>query len=151
MSIPAAINFDVEHALQRHQPAQLKYSDADVNGYLSSSLKSKSKQLDEPLLEFKRVVVASQEGSCAITMERALFGYSLFTTLEFAPQNSGGKAGLTAKGGSIGRLPIHPQLAPYMRYLFADLWHVLEREKKLGEKLNGVEFHDKAIVLSAGS
>ncbi len=151
LSVAPAINFDLEHAFQRHQPVQLKYTDTDLNGFLSSNLKSKKKQLDEPLLEFKRVVVGLQEGSCAVTMERALFGYSLFTTLDFAPQNAGGQAGLTVKGGGIGRLPIHPQVAKYMNYLFGDLWHVLERERKLAGKLSGVEFHDKAVVLTTGS
>jgi hypothetical protein len=146
-----AINFDVEQVLSRHQAVQLKYSETELNGYLSYFLKSKHKQLDEPMLEFKRVVVGLREGSCAVTMERALFGYSLFTTLDLAPQNSGGKAGLTTKGGSIGRLPIHPQIAQYMNYLFLDLWRVLDREKKLGQKLSGVDFHDKAIVLSTSS
>ena len=148
---PPSINFDIEHLLQRHQAAQVMYTDDDLNAYLTYNLKSKRKQLDEPMLEFKRAVVGLRERCCAVTMERALFGYSLFTTLDLGAQNTGGKAGLTIKGGRIGRLPIHPQLAKYMNYLFADLWKVLDREKKLGEKLVSVEFHDKAIVLVTGS
>ncbi len=151
LAMAPSINFDIERAASHHQPEQLRYSEQDVNAYLGSSLKSKRKQLDEPLLEFKRALIAFDEGSGAVTMERALFGYSLFTTLQFGAQNAAGKAGLTAKGASIGRLPVHPQVAKYMTYLFADLWGALERERKLGAKLSGVEFHDKAVVLSTGS
>ena len=146
-----SINFDLEHLIERHQPAQLNYSEDQVNAYIGGDLRSKRKQLDEPLLEFKRAVIALREGTCGLTMQRAIFGYSLFTTLDFGARSSSGKVSLATKGGSIGRLPIHPQLAHYMTYLFADLWKALDREKKLGEKLSGVEFHDKAIVFSTGS
>ncbi len=144
-----AINFDIEHVVSRHQPVQMKYSEDEVNSFIAYDLKNRRKQLDEPLLEFKRAAVAFHEGSCAVTMERAFFGYSLFTTLDLAPVS--GKAAVVSKGASIGRLPIHPEVAHFMNYLFADLSQALDRERKLVLKLSGIEFHDKAVVLTSGS
>ena len=53
------------------------------------------------------------------------------------------------KGGQIGRLPIHPQIAQYMDVLFTDLWGALDREAKLVGKMKSIEFHDKAVAMSA--
>jgi hypothetical protein len=94
-------------------------------------------------------VVAFREGSCAITLERSLFGYSLYTTAIYAPKIAGGKLVVTSKGGSLGRLPIHPQLARFMGVLFADVWAALEREGKLVAKMGTIEFHEKAVLMTA--
>ena len=90
---------------------------------------------------------AFREGTASVTMERAIFGYSIFTTIDFAPQSSGGKAGLKATAGYIGRMPIHPEIAKFMNYLFLDLWDALDHERKLAARLTSAEFHDKSVVL----
>jgi hypothetical protein len=147
--LASQIRNDLESATIRHQPSQLQYTDEQVNAFLIYALKTKQKALDEPLLDFKRAVVAFREGSCAITVERSLFGYSLYTTAIYAPKIVGGKLVVTSKGGSLGRLPIHPQLARFMGGLFADLWAALEREGKLVGKMGTIEFHDKAVLMTA--
>jgi hypothetical protein len=62
---------------------------------------------------------------------------------------SEGKIEASSKGGSIGRLPIHPQVAQFMGVLFADIWSALGGEIKLVRKLGAIEFHDKSVVLAA--
>ena len=148
-TIALQIRNDLESATTRHQPPQLEYSDEQVNTFLLYALKAKQKSLDEPLLDFKRAVVAFHEGSCTLTMERSLFSYSLHTTAIFAPKIAGGKLVVASKGGRLGRLPIHPQLAQFMGVLFADLRGVLDREAKLLAKMGTIEFHDKTVVLTA--
>jgi hypothetical protein len=44
-------------------------------------------------------------------------------------------------------MPIHPEVAKFMNYLFLDLWGVLEHERKLASRLTSVEFHDKSMLL----
>ncbi len=149
MMLASQIRLDLESATTRHQPAELRYTDEQVNVFLAYTLKTKQKSLDQPLLDFKRAVVAFQEHMCSITMERSLFGYSLYTTISVAPSVTGGKIAVTNKGGSIGRLPIHPQIAQYMGVLFDDLWSALDRETKLVAKMKVIEFHDKAVALTA--
>jgi len=141
------IGFDLERVLARHEPTQVKYTEEQTNLFLTYNLKSKKKTLDKPLLEFKRAVASFHEGTASVTMERAIFGYSVFTTIDFAPQSKGGKADIKPTGGHIGRMPVHPELARYMNYLFLDLWAALERERKLASRLTSAEFHDKSVFL----
>ncbi len=141
------VGFDLERVLARHEPTQVKYTDEQMNLFLENNLKPKKKTLDKPFLEFKRAVAAFHEGTASVTMERAIFGYSVFTTIDFAPQSKGGKADVKATGGRIGRMPIHPEIAKYMNYFFLDLWGSLERERKLASRLTSAEFHDKSVLL----
>lgn len=141
------VGFDLERMLARHEAIQVNYSEEQVNLFLVSNLKPKKKTLDEPFLEFRRAVAVFHEGKASLTMERAIFGYSVFTTIDFGPQSSGGKASAKLTGGSIGRMPIHPELAKYMNYLFVDLWGALERERKLASRLASIEFHEKSVRL----
>lgn len=148
--LASLIRNDLEGATgTRHSPARLQYPEEEVNAFLMYALKTKQKALDEPLLEFKRAVVAFHEGSCAITMERSLFGYSLYTTAIYAPKISGGKLVVANRGGYLGRLPVHPELAQYMGVLFADLWSALDREAKMVAKMGTIELHDKSVELTA--
>jgi hypothetical protein len=143
---PPSIGYDMERMLARHEALQVKYTDEQTNLFLASSLKSKKKVLDKPFLEFKRAVATFHEGMASVTMERAIFGYSVFTTIDFAPQSKAGKADVKLIGGHIGRMPVHPKIAQY-NYLFFDLWGALERERKLASRLTSVEFHDGSMVL----
>ena len=142
------VGLDLERATSRHQPAQLGYSEDQINAFLASSLKSRKKMLDEPLLDFKRAFVRFREGAGALTMERSLFGYSLFTTLDMSPAIAGDKFNVIIRGGSVGRLPIHPSVAKFMGLLFGDLSSALEREKKLLAKMGTIEFHDQRVMLT---
>jgi hypothetical protein len=140
---------NVENAASRHQGTRLRYTEDQVNTFLFYALKSKKSSLDQPLLDFKKAVVSFRERSCVVTMERSLFGYSLYTTATYAPKIEGGKLVMTTTGGSIGRLPVHPQIARFMSVLFADLRGALDHDGKLVAKMAAIEVHDKAVVLTA--
>jgi hypothetical protein len=147
--LASQVGLELEHAVTRHQPARLEYSDDQVNSFLVYALKPKKASLDKPLLDFKRAVVAFREGACSVTMERALFGYSLYTTAVFTPKVGGGKIVVENRGGSIGRLQVHPQIARFMGLLFGDLQSALARDTKLVAKMGAIEVHDKTAVLTA--
>jgi hypothetical protein len=61
---------------------------------------------------------------------------------------NGGKIVAEGRGGRIGRMPIHPELMNFADIVFADIWAALDRDVNLVTKFSGVEFHDKAVVLS---
>jgi hypothetical protein len=149
--LASQIRFDLEKAIERHQATPLQYTDEQVNAYLRSVLKTKQSSLNKPLLDFKRAVIGFREGDCAITIERSLFGYSLYSGGIYAVAVKEGKFVTADKGGSIGRLPIHPQLMQFIDVVFTDLWSALDPERKLVAKLGGIEFHDKNVVLAAPS
>ena len=103
--------------------------------------------LNKPLLDFNRGIVRLEEGKCDITVERAIFGYSLYTSTSLAVQLADGKLNVSSRGGAIGRLPIHPQIMDYLNIIFADVWSALDRERKLITKADAIEFHDKSVVI----
>ena len=143
---PPQINLDLENALLNHQTAPLQYTEAQVNAYLGSALKSKQAALNK-YLNFERAVANFDETVCKITAERSLFGYSVYTSTSSKVTVQNGTINATNLGGSIGRLPIHPLLMKYSDVLFADLWGALDRERKSVAKMATIEFHPQAVVL----
>jgi hypothetical protein len=147
--ITSQIRFDLESASTRHHPPQLHYTQDQVNVFLGYALKAKRSSLNKPLLDFKRAVVEFGENTCSVTVERSLFGYSLYTKSTYQPVLTAGKIEASSKSASIGRLAIHPRLAPFTGILFSDVWSALHQEIKLVGKMSTMEFHDKAVVLTS--
>ncbi|HZE58766.1 MAG TPA: zinc ribbon domain-containing protein [Chthoniobacterales bacterium] len=147
---PPQITLDMENALLNHSAAPLQYTEAQVNAYLGSALKSKQTALSK-LLQFERAIVKFDENVCAITAERSLFGFSLFTTTSSKVSLQNGTLNTTNNGGSIGRLPVHPMLMKYADPLFSDLWTALDRERKAISKMGAIEFRPQAVVLTPKS
>jgi hypothetical protein len=130
-----------------HNPAPLSYTEAQVNAYLGGALKGKQAALSQ-ILQFERAIVTFDEGSCRITAQRSLFGFSFFTTTTAKVALKDGTLNASNVGGSIGRLPIHPFLMKYADVMFADLWTALDRERKSVAKMNAIEFRPQAVVLT---
>ena len=147
---PPQINLDLENAVLNHSAAPLQYTEAQVNAYLGSALKSKQAALSK-LLQFERAIVKFDENACAITAERSLFGFSLFTTTSSKVSLQNGTLSAANNGGSIGRLPVHPLLMKYADPLFTDLWTALDRERKAVAKMGAIEFRPQAVVLTPKS
>jgi hypothetical protein len=137
---------DIENAAMNHNAPPLRYTDAQVNAYLGSALKSKQAALSK-LLQFERAVVNFDENVCRITAERSLFGFSVFTGTSAKVTLENGTLKASNTGGTIGRLPVHPFLMKYADPIFSDLWAALERERKAVSKMSAIEFHPQAVVL----
>jgi len=146
-ALPAQINMDLDNAAMDPRIGPLHYSDEQVNGYLAYVLKGKRSVLSK-YLSFDRLVVGFEEGACRTTVQRSLYGVPIYTSVTFAPEIQNGAIHARVRGGSIGRLPIHPALMQYGDILFADVKTVLERERKSVVKVGNVELHPQAIVVS---
>jgi hypothetical protein len=144
---PPQINLDLENAAMNHSQVPLRYTEAQVNAYLGSALKSKQSALSSSVLQFERAVVTFDETVCRITAERSLLGFSFFTTTSNKVTLQDGKVIASNNGGSIGRMPIHPLIMKYADPLFGDLWAALDRERKSVAKMSAIEFHPQAVVL----
>jgi hypothetical protein len=148
LGLARQINFDLENAMLYHRPPQLQYTQDEVNAYLAYTLKSKKRLLDKSILKFDRAIVSLSEGKCTITVERSLFGYFLYHRVSYGLNLKKGKIVVSYKGAWIGRLPIAPQVVPYTSIIFADLWSALNRERRLVDKMGGIDFHDGYVALT---
>jgi len=141
------INLDLEKATTSQGAAPLQYTDAQVNAYLVNVAKSKKAALNK-FLQFVRALVVFDEGVCRFTVERSLFGFSVFHAISYNVALKNGTLAASSNGGNIGRIPIHPMVAKYGDILFADLWGALDSEKKLVSKMGAIEFHPKMVILT---
>ena len=129
-------------------PPQINMKLEDVNAYLANVMKHKKEKLEHPLLGFERAMVGFSEGNCRVTLERSIFGYSIFTSSDYDVQIKDGKITATPKSAAIGRMPIHPSVLPYAGFLFSDAVAVMDREHKLLNKVGSIQLHDKMIEVS---
>lgn len=146
-TLSGPINLDLENAAMDPRVPPLHYSADQVNAYLAYALKSKQPALSK-YLQFERLIVAFEEGYSRFTIERSLFGYSLFTTASYAASIQNGSIVATNRGGYLGRMPIHPSLMQFGDILFGDVRAGLERERKSIVKLGSIEFHPQTVILT---
>jgi hypothetical protein len=141
------INLDLENAIVSHSATPLQYTETQVNDYLVNVTKTKHAALST-VLQFERAVVNFSEGSCRMTAERSLFGFSVFHSLSYNVTLQDGTLRASNNGGSIGRMPIHPMIMKYGDILFSDLWKALDSEKRSVSKMDSIEFHPKTVSLT---
>jgi len=144
---PPQINLSL--LTESRQPQSVQFSEEGVNAYLASALKRKKEKLNHPLIDFERAIVAFTEGNCHVTIERSIFGYSIFTSGDYAVQIAGGKVTASPKSGEIGRMPIDPKMMSYAGFLFSDAVAVMDREHKLLNKVGSIQLHEKEIVVTS--
>jgi hypothetical protein len=144
---PPQINLDIENAAMNSGAPPLQYTEAQVNAYLGSALKSKQAALSK-YLQFERAVVHFEENVCRITAQRSLFGFSVYTTTSSKLTLENGTLKVANNGGRIGRLAVHPLLMKYADLIFGDLWTALDRERKAVAKMSAIEFRPQAVVLT---
>lgn len=143
--LPAQISLDLEMLITYHRPAVLRYQEDDVNRFLASKLKTRKDNLNHPLVDFQRATLAFFNGSCRVTVERSIFGYSIYTIETCAVRIKDGNVLVTPLSGALGRTPIHPELMKFAGFLFADVVQEMSREHKLLSRVGAIEFTDKEV------
>jgi hypothetical protein len=150
-TLPPQINLSLEALTESRQPQTMQFSEEDVNAYLGNVMKHKKEKLEHPLLGFERAILGFTEGNCRMTMERSIFGYSIFTSGDYDVQVKDGKVRATPKSAAIGRMPIHPSVLPYAGFLFSDAVAAMDREHKLLNKVGSIQMHDKTVEVSSAA
>ena len=150
-TLPPQINLSLETLTESRQPQTMQFSEEDVNAYLGNVMKHKKEKLEHPLLAFERAILGFTEGNCRMTMERSIFGYSIFTSGDYDVQVKDGKVRATPKSAAIGRMPIHPSVLPYAGFLFSDAVAAMDREHKLLNKVGSIQMHDKMVEVSSAA
>ena len=147
-TLPPQINMKLETLTESKQPQTMQFSEEDVNAYLANVMKHKKEKLEHPLLGFERAIVGFSEGNCRVTLERSIFGYSIFTSGDYDVQIKDGKITATPKSAAIGRMPIHPSVLPHAGFLFSDAVAAMDREHKLLNKVGSIQLHDKMVEVT---
>ena len=147
-TLPPQINLRLETLTESRQPQTMQFSEEDVNAYLGNVMKHKKEKLEHPLLGFERAILGLTEGNCRVTMERSIFGYSIFTSGDYDVQVKDGKITASPKSAAIGRMPIHPSVLPYAGFLFSDAVAAMDREHKLLNKVGSIQLHDKMVEVT---
>ena len=147
-TLPPQINLRLETLTESRQPQTMQFSEEDVNTYVGNVMKRKKEKLEHPLLGFERAILEFTEGNCRVTMERSIFGYSIFTSGDYNAQVKDGKITATPKSAAIGRMPIHPVLLAYAGFLFSDAVAAMDREHKLLNKVGSIHLHDKMVEIT---
>jgi transcription initiation factor TFIIIB Brf1 subunit/transcription initiation factor TFIIB len=147
-TLPPQINLNLETLTESRQPQTIQFAEADVNAYVGNVMKRKKEKLEHPLVDFERAILEFTEGNCRMTLERSIFGYSIFTSGDYDVQVKDGKITATPKSAAIGRMPIHPSAVSYAGFLFSDAVAVMDREHKLLNKLGSIQLHDKMVEVS---
>lgn len=150
-TLPPQINLSLENLAESKQPQTVQFSEENVNAYLANALKHKKDKLAHLLLAFERATVQFSEANCRVTMERSIFGYSIFSSGDYDLQISNGKVIATPKGAAIGRMPIHPSVLPYAGFLFSDAVAAMDRDHKLLNKMGSIQLHDKIVEVSSAA
>ena len=148
-ALPSQIDLELENVASHRRPGPLEYTQDQINAYLAYRLAGKKKALDKPYLSFKSATVLLQEETCAIAIERSLFGYSLFSRASYRVEAGRGKIAALNNGAWLGRLPVHPAIMKFGDIIFADLWSALDRERKLIAKVGSITVHDGSVTIAA--
>lgn len=109
------------------QARALAFTQAEVNSFLASGKVKKEGSV--PGVLYKRAFANFESGTCRISIERTVWGFSVFAGTLYRAEATGGVYYATNLGGNLGRLPLHPLLMKYVDpILFGDLAEGLKPE-----------------------
>jgi len=116
------ISMDLEDADQSPAPKKLTLTEAEINGFLQNTLKSKTTGLIGDEIKFIRAYVTLEEGEVRITTVQSIFDYPLYGSSYYKLAITDKKLVGTNTGGNFGRLAIHPKAMMYIDSVFQKLW-----------------------------
>jgi hypothetical protein len=143
------ISMDLTSALSSHRTDPLVYDEAQVNSFIASNLRRKDSPAKEGYFPLERVLVRFEEGICAITTKRMLFGYPIYSGGSYRVSIDNGKIMATGTGGFIGRLVLPSSLMKVVAPLLEKTWSTLGRERNSVSRLAAIEFHPQSVSLIA--
>jgi hypothetical protein len=143
------ISMDLTSALSSHRTDPLVYDEAQVNSFIASNLRRKDSPAKEGYFPLERVLVRFEEGVCAITTKRMLFGYPIYSGGSYRVSIDNGKIMATGTGGFIGRLALPSSSMKVVAPLLEKTWSTLGRERNSVSRLAAIEFHPQSVSLIA--
>lgn len=139
------VSSDMMEALESPAPRALSFSEEDVNQYLKQMLKAKEGTI--PGVEFTRAFVNMRPGTMRISSENSVWGYPVYSGVDYHIEVKDGKFVANVIGGNFGRLAVDPQAMHYADFAFQSLWMSLQRERKQMDKMASIKVEDQRIDL----
>lgn len=147
-NLPPMIGMDLLSAVESNKPAQLTYTEQQVNDYLASFIHRKNSPAQQGYLPIRRISTQLEEGLVRLHVHESFLGLPLFGGGYYHVSIKDGKVVGKNSGGYFGRMPVHPRLMRYLDFAFSKVWDVLSRERKDIGRLGGIEFHPQSVTLS---
>jgi hypothetical protein len=141
------IQSELMEATQSPVARTLAFTEADANGAVKQSLKRALAAGGGGFMEFQRAYVQFKPGVVRIGAQQALWGYPLYSGVDYRLTVGDGKLRPYLLGGNIGRLQVHPAAMQYLDILFQKLWGALQRERGQMDRMQAVEVRTGQIVL----
>ncbi len=139
------VSSDMMEALESPAPRALSFSEDEVNQYLKQMLKAKEGMI--PGVQFMRAFVNFRPGALRISSENSVWGYPLYSGVDYHIEVKDGKFTSTVVGGNFGRLAVDPQIMRYGEAAFQSLWTALQRERKQMDRMLSVKVDKERIDL----
>jgi hypothetical protein len=140
------VQSELMEVTQSPVPRTISFTEADVNGALKQSLK-RAGSGGVPGVDFERVYATLAPGILHIGVEQSLFGFQIYSGVDYQLTVAGGKFTPALVGGNLGRLPVHPELMKYSDFAFQKLWTALKREHDQMERMQSITIGKGVIVL----
>jgi hypothetical protein len=134
-------------ALQAPTPRTVTFSEDDINAALKQSVKRAATGAGSlPGVEFQRAYATLTPGLIHIGTQQAVWGYPVFSGVDYKLMIIDGKFTPILLGGNLGRLPIRVEAMKYLDVAFQKLWAALQREHEQMARMQSVTIGKGQIV-----
>jgi hypothetical protein len=139
------VSGQIDAAIDAPQSVAVQATGADISQHVRTRVKSVNAI---PFAKFKRAFATLEDKKIIFGVEQDLFGYPMFTTMEYEPMVVDGQFVPNKTALYIGRLGVPPQITA-LDGIFNKFWAGLKREQKLIEKAKSITItKDRAILVT---
>lgn len=121
-----------------------------TEGGLNATLKQAAKAGPGSIVTFDRAYVNLTPGKARFGMQQSVWGFPLHSGIGFKPEFQNGVFTPVLVSGNIGRLPVHPELMPYVSYAFPPFRKLqtgMKREREYLQQLRDIRVEQGRVIL----
>lgn len=139
------VSNDLAEAVASPRPIRLEFTEADVNTFLRSSVKPGAKS---PVgIDFKRAFSRFTPGVVHIGAEQSLWGFPVYSGVDYKLEAKDGTFKHTNIGGNFGRLRVHPFLMQYADFFFDKIWPSLRKEHVQMQRMQIIQIEAGKVTM----
>ena len=145
---PPQINLSLETLTESRQPQTMQFSGRRCQrlpGQRAEAQKGKAGIIH--YINLERALVAFSEGNCRVTIERSIFGYSIFTSGDYAVQIEGGKVKTSPRSGPLEGCRLILTLCHTLGFYSAMSWQQWIANISFLNKVGSIQLHEKRSQL----